>query len=88
MVGWRDKMLAKFEAYSDGEDWCARGIGADVFTQGATLDELMNNVREAAELHFEDVMRQGERVHLLVLFEFVLSSPPLEVPRATQVASS
>lgn len=52
-------MLAKFEAYPDGEDWCARGIGADVFTQGATLDELMNNIREAAELHFEDVLRQG-----------------------------
>lgn len=50
-------MLAKFEAYFDGEYWCARGIGADVFTQGATLDELMNNIREAAELHFEDVFR-------------------------------
>lgn len=81
-------MLAKFEAYSDGEDWCARGIGADVFTQGATLDELMNNIREAAELHFEDVLRQGEHVHLLVLFEFVLPLPTMEVPRATQVASS
>jgi hypothetical protein len=53
-------MLAKFEAYSDGEDWCARGIGADVFTQGATLDELMDNIREAAEVHFEDVLRQGD----------------------------
>ena len=81
-------MLAKFEAYSDGEDWCARGIGADVFTQGATLDELMDNIREAAELHFEDVLRQGERVHLLVLFKFVLPLPTMEVPRATQVAAS
>jgi predicted RNase H-like HicB family nuclease len=81
-------MLAKFEAYSDGEDWCARGIGADVFTQGATLDDLMNNIREAAELHFEDVLRQGERVHMLVLFEFVLPFPTMEVPHATQVASS
>jgi predicted RNase H-like HicB family nuclease len=81
-------MLAKFEAYSDGEDWCARGIGADVFTQGATLDELMDNIREAAELHFEDILRQGERVHLLVLFEFVLPLPTMEAPRATQVAAS
>jgi len=31
-------MLAKFEVYFDGEYWCARGIGADVFTQGRTLD--------------------------------------------------
>ena len=53
-------MLAKFETYFDGEDWCARGIGADIFTQGTTLDELMDNTREAAELHFEDVLRQGD----------------------------
>jgi predicted RNase H-like HicB family nuclease len=81
-------MLAKFETYFDGEDWCARGIGTDVFTQGTTLDELMDNTREAAELHFEDVLRQGERVHLLVLFEFVLPLPTMEVPRATQVAAN
>ena len=36
------------------------GIGADVFTQGASLDELMSNIREAAELHFEDVSERGE----------------------------
>jgi len=34
-------MFIKFEAYFDGQYWCARGIGADVFTQGHTLDELM-----------------------------------------------
>jgi hypothetical protein len=44
-------MFAKFEAYFDGECWCARGIGADVFTQGQTMDELMANIREAASLH-------------------------------------
>ena len=53
-------MLAKFETYFDGENWCARGIGADVFTQGASLDELMNNIREAAVLHFEDAWQRGE----------------------------
>ena len=47
-------MLAKFEMYFDGEYWCARGIGADVFTQGKTVDELMGNIREAAALHFEE----------------------------------
>ena len=51
-------MLAKFEVYFDGEYWCARGIGADVFTQGRTLDELMGNIREAAELHFEEVLEE------------------------------
>ncbi len=27
-------MLVKLEVYSDGEYWCARGIGEDIFTQG------------------------------------------------------
>jgi len=62
-------MLAKFEVYFDGEHWCARGIGADVFTQGNTLEELMSNIREAATLHFEDVLRRGENLHLLILSE-------------------
>ncbi len=51
-------MLAKFEMYFDGEYWCARGIGADVFTQGRTVDELMGNIREAATLHFEEVLEE------------------------------
>jgi predicted RNase H-like HicB family nuclease len=46
-------MLVKFELYNDGEWWCARGIGVDIFTQGETLDELMENIKEAVEVHFE-----------------------------------
>jgi len=74
-------MLAKFEVYFDGEYWCARGIGADVFTQGRTLDELMANIKEAAELHFEEVLEQGDHLHLLILSE-------MEVKRVPQVAAS
>ncbi len=44
-------MLVKFEIYNNGKYWCARGIGEDIFTQGKTLDELMNNVKEAVEVH-------------------------------------
>lgn len=47
-------MIVKFEVYSDGEWWCGRGIGTDIFTQGETLDALMENIREAVDLHFED----------------------------------
>jgi predicted RNase H-like HicB family nuclease len=46
-------MLVKIEAYHDGEYWCARGIGEDIFTQGETLDELIENIKEAVALHFE-----------------------------------
>jgi len=74
-------MLAKFEVYFDGEYWCARGIGADVFTQGRTMDELMGNIREAAALHFEEVLEQGDYLHLLILSE-------MEVEGVPQVAAS
>jgi predicted RNase H-like HicB family nuclease len=48
-------MLVKIEAYYDGEFWCARGIGEDIFTQGETLDELIENIKEAVALHFDEV---------------------------------
>ncbi len=51
-------MLVKFEVYFDGESWCARGIGVSIFTQGKTLDELMENIKEASSLHFEDIWKQ------------------------------
>lgn len=47
-------MLLKIEAYHDGEYWCARAIGQDIFTQGLTMDELIQNIKEAVTLHFED----------------------------------
>lgn len=47
-------MIVKIEAYHDGEFWCARGIGEDIFTQGETLDELIENIKEAVALHFEE----------------------------------
>ena len=47
--------MVKIEAYHDGEFWCARGIGEDIFTQGETLDELMENIKEAVALHFDGI---------------------------------
>jgi len=58
--------VVKIEAYHDGETWCARGLGVDIFTQGATLDELMENIKEAVALHFEG---SGETPEVLVLSE-------------------
>ena len=50
-------LLVKFEIYNDGEYWCARGIGVDIFTQGKTLDGLMENIKEAVEVHFDDSLK-------------------------------
>ena len=45
-------MLVKMETYFDGEFWCARGIGDDIFTRGNTLDELCQNIKEAVAVHY------------------------------------
>lgn len=62
-------MLVKFEVYSEGGFWCGKGIGVDIFTQGKTLDELMNNIREAVGLHFEDEIRKGEVIRIQSISE-------------------
>ena len=63
-------MLVKFDIYFDGEYWCARGIGVSIFTQGKTLDELMENIKEATSLHFEEVLLAGEELKILSISEF------------------
>ena len=63
-------MLLKVEAYYDGEMWCARGLGEDIFTQGETLDELIENLREAVSVHFED---RGPLPEVLLLSELSMN---------------
>jgi len=61
--------LVKFEVYNDGEYWCARGIGVDIFTQAETLDELMKNIKEAVEVHFDKELSSGEEIKVLSISE-------------------
>ena len=63
-------MLVKIETYFDGESWCARGIGEDIFTQGSTLDELFQNIKEAVGVHFGNTM---EPITILTLSEVKLA---------------
>ena len=59
------------EIYFDGEFWCARGIGEDIFTQGSTLDELLENIKEAVSVHFGDT---SEPITILTLSEVKLAN--------------
>ncbi len=68
-------MLVKMEVYNDGDSWCARGIGADIFTQGRTVDELYANIKEAVALHFENGSPPPE-IDILVVSEIKLSHAP------------
>jgi predicted RNase H-like HicB family nuclease len=45
-------MLVEIGTYYDGEFWCARGTEQDIFTQGSTLDELAQNIREGVDVDF------------------------------------
>ena len=63
-------MLVKIETYFDGKFWCARGIGEDIFTQGKTLDELYENIKEAVSVHFGET---GEPLTILTLSEVKLA---------------
>ena len=68
-------MLVKIEVYNDGEMWCARGIGEDIFTQAQTVDEVYQNVKEAVALHFED-RPQPSDIDVLIVSELKLTHAP------------
>jgi predicted RNase H-like HicB family nuclease len=63
-------MLVKMETYFDGEFWCARAIGEDIFTQGDSLDELYQNIKEAVSVHYGEV---DESITILTLSEVRLT---------------
>ena len=48
------KSIIKAEIYHDGEYYCGRCSDFDIFSQGKSLDELVKNLKEAIQLHFED----------------------------------
>jgi len=62
-------MVVKVEVYNDGEQWCARGIGDDIFTCSETLDGLMVAARDAVACHFEDALKAGKPLSILFLTE-------------------
>jgi predicted RNase H-like HicB family nuclease len=63
-------MLVKIETYFDGEFWCARGVVEDIFTQGNTLDDLYQNIKEAVSVHYGET---DEPITILTLSEVKLA---------------
>jgi len=60
-------MIVQFEVYTDGKYWCARGIGADIFTQAKTRDDLTVQMNDAAALHFAEQIDAGEEITVVPL---------------------
>lgn len=48
------KKMIKIEIYHDGEFYCAKCFDFDIFSQGRTLDEVVENIKESVTLYFED----------------------------------
>jgi len=67
-------VVVKIEVYNDGECWCARGIGVDIFTCSETLDQLLAEVKDAAACHFDDELKKGKPLTLLILTETEVTS--------------
>jgi chromosome condensin MukBEF MukE localization factor len=68
-------MHIKIEAFQDEDKiWCARGIKHSIFTQGATYDELLENIKEAVALHFEEELARGEKVDVMIMSELEIGS--------------
>lgn len=49
-------MQVTFIIHKETDFYTAKCVEEDIFTQGSTLDELMKNIKEAVELHFEDYL--------------------------------
>ena len=61
--------------YHDGDRYCVRCSPIDVFTQGDTLDEAVENAREAVALHLEDPGARGGLPKNPVLLVFMETTP-------------
>ena len=47
------KSIIQFHVYKGDKYFVASGVDVPVVTQGATLDEVVKNIKEAVELHLE-----------------------------------
>ncbi|OQX22011.1 MAG: toxin-antitoxin system, antitoxin component, HicB family protein [Candidatus Altiarchaeales archaeon A3] len=71
--------MIKAEIYFDGEYYCARCLNIDVFTQGKTIDEVVNNLKEAVSLHLED--ENLPETSILTMMELGPLKPNVQIPQ-------
>jgi predicted RNase H-like HicB family nuclease len=62
-------MIVKFNAYYNGELWCAEAERNDIFAIGDSLSELLRNVDLAARLHFSGRVKNGEELRIMLANE-------------------
>ena len=47
------KSIIQFHIFKEGDYYTADGVDLPIVTQGKTLDELAENIKEAVSLHLE-----------------------------------
>ncbi|MBI4359749.1 MAG: type II toxin-antitoxin system HicB family antitoxin [Candidatus Jacksonbacteria bacterium] len=69
------KHILYFHIYKGDSQYIAEGIDVPVVTQAKTLDNLMDNIKEAVALHLE-----GEDLNELGVAPFALILANMEMP--------
>lgn len=62
-------MLERIAIYHEGEFWCARG--EDIFTPVTTLDEAVENIKEAVAVYYNEA---EQPTSILILSEIEIGS--------------
>ncbi len=55
-------MIVEFKTYFCDGWWGAHATKHSIYTQGKTIGELIDNILEATELHFEEEIERGEQI--------------------------
>ncbi len=58
-------MIVEFKTYFCDGWWGAHATGHSIYTQGKTVGDLIDNILEAAELHFEEAIKEGELITII-----------------------
>ena len=57
-------MIVEFKTYFCDGWWGAHATGHSIYTQGKTVGDLIDNILEATELHFEEI-ENGEPITII-----------------------
>jgi len=58
-------MIVEFKTYFCDGWWGAHATGHSIYTQGKTVGDLIDNILEATELHFEEAIEEGELITII-----------------------
>jgi len=58
-------MIVEFKTYFCDGWWGAHATEHSIYTQGKTVGDLIDNILEATELHFEEEIEKGKLITII-----------------------